>query len=73
MKRYKWRELNHRSHSLQQSFDNFTAELCGSLKAVLMAYVDCSSATAATNAQMVEHPRMAIESVDIARDGQFTL
>lgn len=35
-----------------------------------MAYVDCSSATAATNAQMVEHPRRSIESVDIARDGQ---
>jgi hypothetical protein len=38
-----------------------------------MAYVDCSSATAATNAQMVEHPRKSIESVDIARDGQYKM
>lgn len=35
-----------------------------------MSYIDCSSATAATNAQMVEHPRKAVEGVDIARDGQ---
>ena len=36
-----------------------------------MSYIDCSSATAATNAQMVEHPRKAVENVDIGRDGKL--
>lgn len=52
------------------SYQEFTNELCSTLRLCLTAYVDCSSATAATNQQMVEHPRKSIEAIDPTKDGR---
>lgn len=46
----------------------FTAELCDKLRITLTSYIDCLSATSATNAQLSEHSRGAVETIDTAMD-----
>jgi hypothetical protein len=38
------------------------------LRQTLTSYVDCLAATSATNVQLSEHARDAVESIDVERD-----
>jgi hypothetical protein len=54
--------------SRRQSLEEFAIELTETLRQTLTSYVDCLAATSATNVQLSEHARDAVESIDVERD-----
>lgn len=57
------------NHSLLvQSLEQFAVDLTETLRKTLTSYVDCLAATSATNVQLSEHARDAVESIDVERD-----
>lgn len=56
--------------SLYQSYDEFSEELCNTLKATMMAYSDCLNATSSTIASFCEQTRPSIAQIDTVADGE---
>lgn len=50
------------------SLEQFNIELTETLRETLTSYVDCLAATSATNVQLSEHARQAVESIDVEKD-----